>query len=277
MAKSIIESAEAALESQEDASFDALLPEDPDQPARDTKSDTVKAEGHTEPEKPAEPEYRALLDQLKNVADKIPQQELEFLNRNFQPAFNSKVNMLRDSVQKSVNSVLTDVGVKLPEGKSGYDLLMENDGKDFFNVLRQAVAAEVGPVRQEIAAAKAEKVMGEAITLAVNEDPLVKKHYGEAVNIINSNPNLTKMSWSENGTGIYDVLRGVAHDLELKSVLAERDALVRKIEDSKIATRTARGTTRASNSAARTDATKPKTLQDIARSVAETVFSNTEA
>jgi hypothetical protein len=244
------------------AALESVLSDDT---AVDTKSDDSS---HT----PEVVNVDKLLADLQANQDKIPADKLKFLDKTFHPAFNQRLNQLRDTVTKGVDGVLSTAGAKLPEGKSAWDLLTENNGKEFFDVLKQTVSNEVEPVRNEIAKAKREQVIGQVMQMAQSDDPLVKKHFSAAVEAIDKNPMLTELSLQQGGTALYHVLGGLAREFELKEVMVKNAQLTELLEKNKVATNTKKATSRAGGNV-KTDNGKPPSLRDIAAGVLEKMAS----
>jgi hypothetical protein len=223
-------------------------------------------------EAPAEhtPDWNRLVDDVEANWDKIPDDMKQKLNKHFQPAFNRRVNLLNDAIDASVRSAIGDV--PLPEGKTPLDLLTENDGRGFADFLRGVVAKEFEPVKAKISQAEQQQNLQASIQRAVKDTPHIQPFVEEAVRIIDSDPDLTKIAMLGNGGGLYYALRGVGADLALQ----QKDRTIRELngllEKNKIAVKTSGGTTRVGSGAPKSPAPqKAKTLLDAAKMAMEKV------
>lgn len=227
----------------------------------------VSASEHT-------PDLDRLVDEVAKNWDRISPEKRAALDRNFQPAFSRRVNWLNQNIENAIKQA----GVELPAGKTGLDLVTENDGKGLGEYVARLVGGEIAPVKAAIESAQFSQNVQAARDLAVADMPEIKPHVESAVNIIEANPHLLKLARGNGGKDFYMVLQGVGSALEvqrLKVELKQRDDLLAK---NKIAVRTAGGTTRAGAGAPKTQQPmKAKDLKEAAQMALKIVKADLEA
>lgn len=228
--------------------------------AATTDTSTVAAPlGDTAPDAPAqddvhtaEPDPERVLADLQKVADKIPSDKLEFLNRKFQPAFNRRLNLLNDNVTNAARAVVGP-DYKLPEGKTWLDLMTENGGKDFGEALRGTMASVVAPINQQITQAQLAQTFQQHGDMAYNDSPeAVRPYMQQAVKEVSENPDLVALAASNGGKASYYVLRGAAATVAVPALIEavkSKDAEIAGLKDlltkNNIALKTAGGTSKA--------------------------------
>lgn len=212
-----------------------------------TSPDTSTSDGHTTDSVDVD----GLLKQLEAHKDSIPEERLEFLNKRFQPAFSRRVNLLNNNVETAVRTTLGEE-FKIPDGKSALDLLTEDGGKGFAEMLKGVIAKEVGPVREAMSTAQGEQTIRQHMELAAVDYPAVKTHFKEAVALIDANPDLVALAHAGGGKGVYYVLQGAAATIEAQKGIQSRDREIKELKEvlakHNIAVKTSNGASKAGGS-----------------------------
>lgn len=220
-----------------------------DSVAQETPASTDTA---TAPEQ--SPDYAQLVSQIEKDWEKIPETERAKLDKRFQPAFTRRNNFLNQNLENGFKSA----DIPLPEGKTALDLVTEGDGRGLGEYFRSIVKAEVGPVQQVIQKAEFNQNLQTARDLAIADMPELRDHLEKAIPIIEGTPDLLKYVTDTNGRGLYRALQSVG-------VVLENQRLKGILEQNKIATKTANGTTRAGAGAPKqTSQSQPKTVKEAA-------------
>lgn len=183
--------------------------------------DTDVEETHTSDTTSTEPDIDALLTQLETVKDKIPAEKLLFLNKDLQAGFTRRLNLLNKGASTAVDTITREAGVKIPEGKSALDLLTENEGRDFFQLIRGQVAEELKPMAELAANQKASANIREMIGFAVEQFPEVKENIQDVVRVIDSDNDLTELGKAFDGKALPYVMRGVAASIKVQKLETE--------------------------------------------------------
>lgn len=248
-----------------------------DDALNDTSNDTQTDNGHTSN---SSVDVDGLLKQLDSVKDTIPPEKLAFLDPKFQPAFNRRVNLLNKAVDDAVKGTFGEE-FKLPEGKTGLDMLTENGGKGFAEMLRSTIQREVGPVRQQIDQANHEKTLAQHMQLAAQDNPMVREHFQRAIAEIENDPNLVALAEQGGGKGIYYVLQGVAANIAARDGIRSRDARIKELESvltkHNIAVKAAGGTSKAGGSKKPDSQAPAKTLKEALSRAAAKVSEQDDA
>jgi hypothetical protein len=229
-----------------------------------TEPDTVEAKADT-------PDFNRLVEDLEKNWDKVPPELRARLDKNFQPAFNRKLNLLQNAADTAIRSS----GIQIPEGKTALDLLTENEGKDFGTYMKSVLAEEIAPIKEKIGQAEQQQTLQASIQRAVRTNPEIQPYVEKAIAVIDSDADLTKMAMLGNGNGLFYVLQAVAGFEAKDQKIRELTGL---LEKNKIAYKTAGGTTRAGAQAPKAQPTKaPKTLREAARQAMEMIKADQEA
>jgi hypothetical protein len=216
---------------------DSLVPEG---------EDTGGTPGHTpETEQIVEPDIDALLTQLESVRDKIPPEKLQFLNKDLQAGFTRRLNLLNKGASTAVENIVAEAGLKIPEGKSALDLLTDNDGKDFFSLIRGQIAQEVKPLTELAATQKTSENIRSMVAVAIENFPEVKENVQEVVRVIDADPELTQLSKAYGGNALPYVMRGVAATINETKLKAEVKRLSGILDAAKVAKDAGKSTSRA--------------------------------
>lgn len=233
----------------------------------DTGEDTVQAAADT-------PDFNRLVEDLEKNWDKVPQDLRARLDKNFQPAFNKKLNLLNQNVEAAIRNT----GVQIPEGKTPLDLLTENEGKDFGAYIRGEMAKEFGPIKDKISQAEQQNVLTSAMQRAARDNPEIQPFMEASIREIDGDADLTQLAMTGNGNGIYYVLQGVAALKASQQKDQKIKALESLLDKNKIAYKTAGGTTRAGTQTPKAQQPKaPKTLKEAARQAMELIKAEAEA
>lgn len=187
-----------------------------------TADDTQTTDVHT-PEVVAAPDVDIdeLLSTLESVKDKIAPERLQFLNKDLQAGYTRRLNLLNRSAETAVNNIVTETGVKIPDGKSPLDLLTENDGKDFFNLIRGQVAQEVKPLTDMAEMQKVNENIRQMVNVAVENFPEVKENAVDVIRVIDNDPELARLGQAYEGRALPYVMRGVAAVLKSQKLETE--------------------------------------------------------
>jgi len=205
------------------------------------------------------PDIDRLVSDVEKHWDKIPAEKRAALDRHFQPAFNRKLNLLNDSINASLRNVTETSGVVIPEGKTPLDLLTENDGKGFTDMLRGVVAKEFAPVKAQITQAEQNQIIQGSIARLTKDHPDLAPHVTKAAQIIDGDPDLSFLAQQGGYKASYYVMQGVAGLLDNEAKSARIKELEGILGKSNIAKKTAAGTTRAGAGAPKTSQTEKPT------------------
>jgi hypothetical protein len=173
------------------------------------------------------------------------------------PKLQSSVGRLQNLgkiVSANVAKVAETVGVKLPEGKAGYELLADEEGtKQFFDAIRETVRAEV--MAPAVTAGDLERAKGEVISALQNTVevyPEFTPHLKEIGVALNSDETLQE--FAQNPKAVPYILSLLGHTIlsekyktERDSAVTERDRLGKALKDAQDAFQHGKETSRAAS------------------------------
>lgn len=185
-----------------------------------------------------------LVEQVRQRVERgeLAPDKLSFLDRKFQSAFSTRLNNFKSSVDQ-VGQKLAEAGIKLPEGKTMYDMLSEEGGSGFVKLLSGVVNDSIAPIKDKISKAENDQMVRSQIALAQSQYPEVKKHFETAVQIADSNPDLQEAALVQGGRYLPYVLAGVAMELEKNELKAKLAEMAKALEKAGVATKTGGRTT----------------------------------
>jgi hypothetical protein len=213
-----------------------------------------------------------LLSQLRTHADSIPTEELEFLDRKFQPAFSKKMTAL-DRFQKETDSKarkdLADQGVDVPEDFS----LFNNDGKDAFSLILKEIRKGNAPIIEQANAIAQQKVMDGYLKdaralfpkeLGSDED------YNAALSALNQDQPALSLAYAYDGKGLPYVLRAVSAILKGQKLEQENARLKTELAAFKVGKEVGKGSSKAGGKVAASEEKASPGLRGIVeRSLAQ--------
>jgi hypothetical protein len=201
---------------------------------RQTQDTPVVAEPHAGT--PAEPDIDKLLADLEANRDKIPPEKLAALNPQMQVGFNRKMNRLQQSVD-TVTQAAAKAGIELPPDKTVMDLLTEDNGKGFIDLMSQIQQKSVAPMAEFVNNQKTQAKVLEMANVARSSSPLVAEHYDAIIREISGNENLATLGASLDWEALPLVMEGVAYKRGYEKAVAENKRLTTLLEKNKIATK----------------------------------------
>jgi hypothetical protein len=239
------------------------------QESADTQPDTASAAGHT-PEAAPVDESDSHIQWLKDNLDKIPAEKISFVDKKFQPDYTRKLNLMNQrqaGFEQSAQAVLAEQGIRLPEGKSVSDLMYEDNGKPFVDLLRSTVKEQMAPVLEQANAQKRDQHIQQMMNVAVQAFPEVKENYQAALAMIDSDPDLLALATQTNAgaNALPYVLRGAALAVKAGKQEAEIADLKKQLGIAKVATKVGTSTSKVSGGTAKTSESKPTSLKEFAK------------
>ncbi len=259
------------------AAASALASVHAEEASTDTQPDTVSAAGHT-PEAAPVDEFDSHIQWLKDNLDKIPAEKISFVDKKFQPDYTRKLNLMNQrqaGFEQSAQAVLAEQGIRLPEGKSVSDLMYEDNGKPFVDLLRSTVREQMAPVLEQANAQKRDQHIQQMMNVAVQAFPEVKENYQAALALIDSDPDLLALATQTNAgaNALPYVLRGAALAVKAGKQEAEIAELRKQLGVAKVASKVGTSTSKVSGGTAKTSESKPTKLADFAKLAMEQLKS----
>lgn len=211
---------------------------------QDTAPDTNAVEGHTE--SPAD-DGSSHVEWVKANIDKIPEDVRRELGKQAQPEFSRKINqlnLLSQQREQNAQSALRDAGVELPAGVSVSDLMYENGGKGFTDLLKSSIQKEFAPVKEAISKAEMNQKINQGITFARQTFPDVESNWEEAVRRIDSDRDLSVMAMDNNAAALPYVVDYVATKIAQEKAAKEIKELRAKLDGTKVLAKTGTSSTK---------------------------------
>lgn len=147
-------------------------------------------------------------------------EELSFANPKIQSSF-GKLQATQKEVAKSIQEVLDNKGVILPDGKTVADVMNEPDGgKSFAALIKGVVGQEIKPLMDEKQIGDLKKEINDRLIEAVEANPDIEPLLPEVGKIIDGNPLLKEALNAPRYIPL--VLTGVARDLMWAQEKGER-------------------------------------------------------
>lgn len=236
-----------------------------DQVATDSVQETEQVLAPPPAETDAGLTPQQIIAKAKELFDKgeIKGDDLSFADRQWQSAFSRRINAVKQNLDQ-VGRDLVSKGIELPDGKTMYDLLSEEGGRGFVNVMSGVMEGAVAPIRDKIARAENDQMVKNQIAIAQQEYPEVKKHFARAVEIADKNPDLQEAALVQGGRYLPYILAGVAKDLELRETQQKLAEMAKVVEKAGLAVKVGSKTTQAGGKPVVGGEKKPRSLADIA-------------
>lgn len=247
----------------------------------DTGADTSTDAGHTPT--PAADESDSHIQWLKDNYEKIPADKVSFLDKKFQPDYTRKLNLLntdkqgfqatRQGFEQNAEAILSEAGVKIPDGKSVSDLMFEDNGKPFLELLKGTVKEQMAPLMEQVNLQKTNHHISSMMNLAQERFPEVKENLKEVLAMIDSDPELMTLGTQTNvgANALPYVMRGAALAIKVGKQEAEIAELKKRLGIATTANRVGTSTSKASGGAAKPSEQKPTKLADFAKLALERV------
>jgi hypothetical protein len=213
------------------------------------------------------------IDWLSKNQDKLPPEFKERLERPFKQDYTSKLNQLnliRNRVEESAGGALKNAGVEIPEGKTVSDLLYEQGGKGFTDLVGKTVEQRIAPITAQIDAQRLNENLRQQMGLAQNIFPAVKENFAEAVAAVDRDKDLSAMAMYGNGQALPYVLDYAAQRLTIQKRDAEITELRKKLDGAKVANKAGTSTSKSSGGTAKpTSELKPGSPDYLRKLAAE--------
>lgn len=226
--------------------------------AADTRTDTPTDSSH----KPDAVDVDALVEQLRQHADKITPDKIEFLDKKFQPEFTRRLNalnLLKDKTDDQARAALADAGIKVPEDVS----IFKDDGKPFLEAILQAVRTEAAPIREQAEITKRNQEIRGYMQVAKEIFPEVREHYDEAIKLVDADPQLLSLAHAYNGKATPLVLRGAAIAVALEKEKAKNAQLTEELRKVKVGTKVGTSSTKTKGAVIHSEPSKAPKLRDV--------------
>lgn len=242
--------------------------------APDTSADISTAAEHTPVPESTVDESEVHLAWVRDNLDKIPAEKLQFADKKFQPEFTRRLNLL----QGSAKTILEDAGVQLPEGKTVNDLIYDEGGKGFVDLLKSTVKNQMAPILDQVEVQRQNSEYSKMMNLAQAHYPEVKENFADVLKAIDSDPDLYKLATAFGGNAMPYVMGGVGFQIQAQKLATENAALRKQLDATKVAAKVGSSSTKASGGAAKTPTGETKNLtleQHVAMAAKRLAESNT--
>lgn len=165
-----------------------------------------------------------------------------------QPGITRSLNLFnkqKQDLSASVAKTLGDMGIALPEGRTVMDLITEDGGKAFTDLIKGTVDASLKPVLdREKEKETASQLMGYA-QLARETYPEVAERYDDAIKYLMSSEDLSNFAVAADGRNLPYALVGAAAVLERDQLRVKVAELEKKVEAQDLLKKTGVRTSRA--------------------------------
>lgn len=210
--------------------------------------------------KPKPISKETLIQELKGRVERgeIKATDVDFVAPKLQSAVGrttARLSMFDKAAESVVKTLEAASGVKIPEGKTGFDLFTEDGGRAVQEMIDAAVTKGLSPVTEKMSKEDEDNALKASMAEAANVFPEVKKHYMDTLGVIDTNPQLLAMARKPGQLGW--IMAGVAADLERQAVSIERDALKTEVEKLREIVKTGKFATSVGGATTRAGATPP--------------------
>lgn len=231
----------------------------------DTTADTTQAAEHTPAPESTVDESEAHITWLRDNLDKIPAEKLQFADKKFQPDYTRRLNLLNNTkagIESNAKAMLDEAGVQIPDGKTVNDLIYDDGGKGFVDLLKSTVKSQMAPILNQVETQRQNSEYSQYMNLAQEAFPVVKENFAEVLKLVDSNPDLTALATKGGfgGKAIPYVMAGVGYELAYNKQVQEIAALKKQLDATKVAAKVGSSSTKASGGAAKTPTGETKSL-----------------
>lgn len=203
------------------------------------------------PEAPKTPVSKSPVEmaaELKAALEALSPEERAKVYGVVQPGITRSLNLFnkqKQDLSASVAKTLGDMGIALPEGKTVMDLMTEDGGKAFADLIKGTVDASLKPVLDREKEQQTAGQLMQYAQLAKETYPEVAAHYDEALKFLMSSEDLSNFAVASDGRNLPYALMGAAAVLERDKLRAEVAELKKKVEVQEVVKKTGVRTSRA--------------------------------